>query len=104
LKDPLPKVEAWLCRDVLFHFPNAAIQTALERFVKSDIRFLLTTHFEKTIEHPEIEFGEYRPVNLCRPPFNWPPPSHLIFDGDEDDGDRYLAVWRNPRSSRESGS
>jgi len=97
LNDSLPNVEAWLCRDVLFHFPNSAIERVLGRFKNSDIRFLLTTHFENITSHSDIDFGRYRPVNLCYPPFNWPRPLHLIYDGDEKETDRYLGVWQNPK-------
>jgi hypothetical protein len=100
LSDRLPSVDAWLCRDVLFHFPNSAIQGVLRRFEESEVRFFLATHFENTNTHPDIEFGRYRPVNLCRSPFNWPRPSYLIFDGDDDDTDRYLGIWENPRLKR----
>jgi hypothetical protein len=97
LKDPLPGTDAWLCRDLLFHFPNDAVTTVLDRFRKSRIRFLLTTHFSNTMEHPDIRFGGYRPVNLCRPPFNWSAPVRLIFDGDGgSEPDRYLGIWENP--------
>jgi hypothetical protein len=97
LQDTLPDVDAWVCRDVLFHFPNDAIAAVLKRFHQSKIRFLLTSHFKNTHEHPDIKFGGYRPVNLCRPPFNWPEPSILIFDGDNGaEADRYLAIWQNP--------
>jgi hypothetical protein len=97
LQDRLPDVQAWLCRDVLFHLPNAQIQVVLDRFAKSDIRFLLTTHFENITAHPDIGFGKYRPVNLCCAPFNWPRPSLLIADSDARDTDRFLGVWENPK-------
>jgi hypothetical protein len=97
LQDTLPDADAWVCRDVLFHFPNDAIATVLKRFEKSEIRFLLTSHFKDTNEHPDIKFGGYRPVNLCRPPFNWPAPYMVIFDGDNGaEADRYLGIWQNP--------
>lgn len=96
LVDDPPEVDAWLCRDVLIHFPNAAVQLILKKFANSTIKYFLATHFEDTTEHPDIEYGKYRPVNLCRHPFNWPAPVHLIFDGDKTDTDRYIAVWRNP--------
>jgi hypothetical protein len=97
LRDTLPDTDAWLCRDVLFHFPNHAIATILARFLESGIRFFLASHFTDTIDHPDIQFGGYRPVNLCQPPFNWPKPLILIFDGDGgSESDRYLAVWENP--------
>jgi hypothetical protein len=96
LADDLPEVDAWLCRDVLIHFPNSAIQRILDGFANSNIKYLLSTHFEGTADHPDIEYGKYRPVNLCRHPFNWPQPVYLIFDGDKIDTDRYIGVWKNP--------
>jgi hypothetical protein len=100
LRDTLPDVDAWVCRDVLFHFPNDAVATVLKRFHQSKIRFLLTSHFKDTTEHPDITFGGYRPVNLCRPPFNWPAPHRVIFDGDNGaEADRYLGIWENPNAS-----
>lgn len=103
LKDTLPHVDAWLCRDVLFHFPNDAVASVLERFRQSSIRYFLTSHFKDTKQHPDIKFGDYRPVNLCRPPFNWPEPCALVFDGDNgSEADRYLGIWENPSASRPS--
>jgi hypothetical protein len=96
LADDLPEVDAWLCRDVLIHFPNAAIQLILRRFANSNIKYFLATHFQDTAAHPDIDFGKFRPVNLCRYPFNWPQPVHLIFDGDKTNMDRYIGVWENP--------
>jgi hypothetical protein len=94
LANDLLEVDAWLCRDLLIHFPNAAAQLILKKFANSTIKYFLATHFEDTTEHPDIEYGKYRPVDLCRHP--WPQPVHLIFDGDKTDKDRYIAVWRNP--------
>ncbi|BBU63235.1 hypothetical protein MSC49_31700 [Methylosinus sp. C49] len=88
--------DAWLCRDALFHFPNDAVFRVLEAFEKSDVKFLLTTHFKSVKFHTDIEFGQYRPINICCEPFNWPEPDHLIYDGDDKDTDRYLGVWVNP--------
>jgi hypothetical protein len=96
LADDLPEVDAWLCRDLLIHFPNSAVQLILKKFANSNIKYFLATHFKGTEDHPDIEYGKYRPVNLCRYPFNWPQPVHLIFDGDKTDTDRYIGVWRNP--------
>lgn len=100
LQDALPETDVWLCRDVLFHFPNDAVAAVLARFHQSGIRFFLASHFKDTTDHPDIRFGGYRPVNLCRPPFNWPEPSMLIFDGDGgSEPDRYLGIWENQNAS-----
>jgi O-antigen/teichoic acid export membrane protein len=105
LEDALPNVDFWLCRDLLFHFPNSAIEKVLARAAESNIRFFGASHFKDTQKHGDISFGGYRPVNLCKSPFNWPEPSFLIFDGDDGAAqDRYLGIWRiediSPRVDR----
>jgi hypothetical protein len=99
LTDDLPKADIWFCRDVLFHFPNSAVSTILNRFLKSQIRFLITTHFEDTAVNKDISFGEYSPLNICREPFNWPKPISILRDHDANDPDRCMGVWLNPRLS-----
>jgi hypothetical protein len=99
LADPIPDCDVWLCRDLLFHFPNSAVQQVLDRFVQSKVKYFMTSQFTNVQAHPDIEFGKYRPVNLCCKPFGWPKPLDLIYDGDETDAHRYIGIWRNPRLS-----
>jgi hypothetical protein len=41
LRDSLPRVDARLARDLMIHFPDEAIWTALEQFRRSQISYLL---------------------------------------------------------------
>jgi hypothetical protein len=75
-----PVVDAWLCRDVLFHLSNSKVIETLRNFEKSDISWLLTTHLDDVKINADINSGGYRPVNLTREPFNLPPPKFLIED------------------------
>ena len=91
--DKLPVVDAWLCRDVLFHLSNSKVIETLKNLDNSDISWLLTTHFDDVKINADIKSGGYRPVNLTREPFNLPPPKFLIEDFIIPYPPRHIAVW-----------
>jgi len=76
--DPLPKADAIVCRDCLVHFSLADIRQALLNFERSGAGYLLATTFPRAEGNSDIQTGGWRPVNLERPPFNFPPPLGLI--------------------------
>ncbi len=98
LTDALPAADLLLCRDLLVHFSFADVERALVNVRRSRIRFLLTTTFPGTTENENIATGDWRPINLERPPFNLPPPARLINEGcTEGRGafrDKSLGLWR----------
>ena len=100
ISDPLPAVDAWLCRDAMIHFPNASVLTVLERFCASDIGYLLATTFPSVTANRDIEFGQYRPLNLTLAPFHLPPPEHILRDDDDASGGRVIGVWRRRTVTR----
>lgn len=72
-EDPFPAADLWLCRDVLFHLSYATIAKALDNFCKSDIPLMLvTTHTDDTVKNRNIVTGDFRYINLLKPPFSWP--------------------------------
>ena len=73
-RDELPSADLWLCRDCLFHLPNADILAALKNFQRSDIKYLLTTTFTFPRSNMDIEHGEFRYLNLELAPFSLPKP------------------------------
>ncbi len=96
LEDTLPIADAVLCRECLVHFSFADVMAAVENIRKADAKYLLTTHFPNIESNTDILTGKHRPLNLCLPPFNWPPALDQI---DEDQGNgkhgcKQLAVWR----------
>jgi hypothetical protein len=99
VSDPLPCVDAWLCRDALIHFPNASARAVLDRFVGSGIRYLLATTFPSVADNRDIEFGQYRPLNLQLAPFNMPPPEQILLDDDASRG-RIIGIWSREAASR----
>jgi hypothetical protein len=96
--DPIPKVDLILCRDMLVHFSYSDCQLALANFRRSGSAFLLTTTFTARDPNRNIETGQWRPLNLQRPPFSFPRPSKLIVECcSEWNGywaDKCLALWR----------
>lgn len=98
IEDPLPKVDAILCRDCLVHFSYSRITKTLRNIKLSGSTYLLSTTFNQVKENTDIVTGDWRPINLRLHPFNFPPPLHVILEFcDDSDVVRFgkaLAVWR----------
>jgi hypothetical protein len=94
LRDPLPDVEAWLARDLMIHFPDEAIWSALNQFRRSTVRYLLATTYPNARHNADIKFGQVRHLNLCAPPFGLPPPFTILREDDDPDTGRIIGVWR----------
>lgn len=73
-QDEFPKADIWLSRAVLYHLSNDDIYLSLERFVNSEIRYILTTNCVTALDHKntDIESGGWRSLNLKLHPFNFP--------------------------------
>lgn len=98
LADPLPRVDAVLCRDLLVHLSYAEIGAVLRNFRRSGATWLLATTFTGERPNQDTAAGGWRPLNLQRPPFSFPPPLYLLVEGCTEDGGRFadksLGVWR----------
>jgi SAM-dependent methyltransferase len=98
INDELPSVDLVLVRDCFIHLSNEAVFKALANIKASKSKWLLTTHFPwlHRQANEEIEIGGYRRVDLTQPPFNFSPPSHIIFEFDFQgwDSDKSLALWQ----------
>ena len=97
----LPKADLILCRDCLVHLPYHETRKALENFRRSGATWLLTTTFTGPRENRDIAIGDWRAINLERPPYNFPPPVDVICEEsdevDEELGafpDKSLGLWR----------
>jgi hypothetical protein len=99
-KDPLPPADLLLCRDCLVHLSFADIGRALANIRRSGIPLLLTTTFTGCETNQDIVTGDWRPLNLERAPFSFPPPLTLLAEGcTESDGlfgDKSLGLWEIP--------
>jgi hypothetical protein len=96
IEGPLPCADAWLCRDVLFHFPFSAGTTVVEKFHQSRCKYFISTSFPSADNAVDIKFGRFRPVNLTIAPFNLGEPLEVIPDPAKGGADRLLGVWKNP--------
>jgi hypothetical protein len=95
-RDDLSQVDLVFVRDCWVHFSDEDIFRAIENIRRSGSRYLLTTTFRD--HHPVgIEKGEWHPLNLQDPPFNFPEPLLWIDEGctEEDNayGDKYMGLW-----------
>jgi len=101
-RGPLPAADAVLCRDCLVHLSLANIERALAAIEASGARWLLTTTFTAVERNVDIADGDWRPLNLERPPFDFGAPEAAIVEGCDEEGgayaDKTLAVWRVQRS------
>jgi len=97
-KDRLPKADVILCRDCLVHFSFKDIFAALKNFKRSRSTYLLTTTFTEHSANVDIVTGEWQPLNLQLPPFNFPDPIRSIneryLEYEKIYQDKSLALWR----------
>jgi len=96
--DALPRADAVLCRDCLVHLSFAHIGRALGNLRRSGATWLITTTFTALHANLDCDDGDWRALNLCRPPFGWPPPLALLDERCDEAGgayrDKSLGVWR----------
>lgn len=78
IRDPLPAADLLLVRDCMVHLSFSHIQAALENIRRSEITYLLATHFPKLTLNFDIHDGDWRPINLQLPPFNLPAPIQTL--------------------------
>jgi hypothetical protein len=94
---PLPRVDAILCRDLLTHLSFAEIFAVLANFKRSGAAYLLTTTFTEDRPNRESSGGEWRTINLTAPPFNFPRAKTIINENCTEGGgsfaDKSLGVW-----------
>lgn len=95
--DPLPDADLLLCRDCLVHLSFEDIFSALENIRRSRITYILTSTFTGCKKNEDIQTGDWRLLNLEKPPFSFPPPLYLINEKcSEGDGrfiDKSLGLW-----------
>jgi len=96
--DALPRADVLLCRDCLVHLSFSDVAPALVSIKRGGVDYLLTTTFPGCDQNEEILTGDWRLLNLERPPFNFPPPLRLMNEGCTESrgafGDKSLGLWR----------
>ncbi len=96
--DSLPKVDLILCRDCLVHLSFKDIAAALQQFKQSGSTYLLTTTYPGlSEENKNIVTGDWRPIDLEKPPFNFLKPTNLIHEESaivSDLKEKSLGLWK----------
>jgi hypothetical protein len=92
-RDPLPKADLWLCRDVLIHLSNDDAHAIFRNFVRSDIKFILTTTHFFPESNFDINAGGFRFINLLLPPFDLPAPIKIFYDFVAPEPPRFMGLW-----------
>jgi hypothetical protein len=94
-QDSIPCADLILCRDCLVHLSFADIARAIGNFRRSGSRYLLTTTFTDLQANVDIVTGEWRPLNLVLPPFDFPRPEHVLNERCSEGcwSDKSLALW-----------
>lgn len=92
----LPKVDLILCRDALVHFSYNDIKKSMKNFISSNSKYLLTTSFLNMENNVDITTGEWRKLNLLKPPFSFPEPIKIIYEDSKDENSvgKALCLWK----------
>lgn len=105
LKDELPRADAILCRDLLGHLLFHDCLQIIHNFCRSDAKYLIITTFsDRPTNSDEAMFPRWqplwRPLNMQKPPFNFPPPLAMINERcteryfGQGFSDKCLGIWR----------
>lgn len=97
-RDKLPHVDVILCRDCLIHFSYRDITAAIKNFKRSGSKYLLTNSYPAWRQNENIRTGDFRPLNLTLPPFNFSPPVEQIHEKLPEEEARFfgkiLGLWK----------
>lgn len=95
--DSLPEVDLIFTRDCLVHLSYDDTLKALSNIIESGSKYLLTSSFVDRERNYNIATGEWWPINLEIPPYNFPSPLLIINENyTQDDGafpDKLLLLW-----------
>ncbi len=97
-RDPLPPMDAILCRDCLVHLSFSNIALALANIRRSGCRYLIATTFTEHDRNADADDGDWRMLNMAIAPFSLGPPLALLNENCTEAGggyaDKSLGVWR----------
>lgn len=80
-QDAFPTADLWLCRDCWFHLPDDHIFSSIDNFLKSDIKYILTTtHTNTGFENTNLSDIGFKLIDLFSKPYNFPEPLYKIED------------------------
>jgi hypothetical protein len=98
LQDKIPTSDLIFCRDCFVHFSFKDAFNAIHNFSSSGSKYLAATTFPQRDRNKDILTGQWYPINLQLPPFNFPEPIQIINENftlkDGAYRDKSLGVWR----------
>lgn len=102
-RDSFPAADLMICRDCLFHLSYRDCLAVLRNFLAANIPLLLTTTHElrqAAVNH-DIATGDFRPMDLLRPPYGFPPATLArIEDWLPPDPPRFMCLWTRAQVAR----
>jgi SAM-dependent methyltransferase len=97
-RDELPCADVILCRDCFIHLSYRHIAAAIKNFKRSRSTYLLTNTYPLWRSNGNIRTGDFRPVNLLLPPFDFPPSIRQIDEKSPEQRREFfgktLELWR----------
>jgi SAM-dependent methyltransferase len=98
METPLPDTDMVFTRDCLVHLSLADASAAVRNIRKSGAIYLMATNFPSTAANADILTGQWRPIDLCKPPFNFPDPLHVIdekfVNASGQHSDKCMGIWK----------
>ena len=98
IQGSIPRHDLILTRDCLVHLSEAHVKKAVANIKASGSTWLLTTTFPNLGTNEEIATGQWRRIDLQKPPFGFPAPDSMIAEGMEYEKgqgpDKMLGLWR----------
>ena len=80
-------------RDCLFHLSYSDIWKIINNIKKSNTKYILTTNFLNR-QNNDIKMGDWRPLCLQEPPFNFPKPIEIIKEDEKSFfADKHMGLW-----------
>ena len=92
-RETLPRADAVLCREVLFHLSFKDIRSVIDNVRQSGAVYLIATNDSALKFNADIMSGDFRQLNLRKAPFMFPIPAYSTPDDGVSAG-RMLAVWK----------
>jgi hypothetical protein len=87
--DPLPKADIIFGLERLFHYPLNDMIDLINNIISSQSKTLICNSDPLASTNQETIMGEYRQLNLCLPPFNFPAADEIIKPGNN----KTLSIW-----------
>lgn len=95
---PVPQHDVVFVRDCLVHLSNAHIAASIRNLKASKSTWLVATTYPVTGTNEDISTGQWRALDLTKPPFSFPLPERFIDEAMPDlkgsSEDKAMGVWR----------